>query len=680
MFIIYSIVAFLLSALAAFFVYRADKRKAVPMPWLTAGLRGLVVLLTLLLLLIPSLSIIKNNVEQPVVVFLQDNSMSVGNALGGEASKYEQNANKMLDKLASKYKVIKWGFGNTIQKDTVFQYKQSETDIAAALTEVQDFYGLRNLGAIVVASDGKFNKGENPVYAQTGIHAPVYSVVLGDSTEQKDLRIAQTYHNKVVAEHNSFEIRADIIGSLCSGYDNTVTLKENSNVVGSVPLIINGNKFDKTIAFSLTAASIGMHHYVIELPVADGEKNTANNRKDIYVEIVNERKNVLIASDAPHPDVNAIREALQGLDNFEISVATGDNFPSDLSKFNVIILHGLPSNRNDIAGKVLASGKPVWFIVGANTKIPALNSMTALTNTSVGPGGLHDLSVNFNSHFNSFTLPKQIQTVTDKLPPLNSTVSNLIAPPGTNSLFTQSTGVGNMQSAVWLMVQAKVPVAFLAGEGLWRWRVYEFKNFNSHEVIDECIRQTVSFLAANTHEKPFTVAMPKYVWRDREPISVKAFLLNPAKEFVNTPDATISIIDSAGTKRDFTLERTGNDYSLNLGIWAGGAYSYVAKTKFNEKEYTTTGSFAVETIPAELSEQGADYPLMFGLSKKYGGSFHTQNNVEAVYDSIVANTNIKPLIQSNVENLPFVERKWFFFLILLLAVTEWLLRKYWMAM
>jgi hypothetical protein len=78
-------------------------------------------------------------------------------------------------------------------------------------------------------------------------------------------------------------------------------------------------------------------------------------------------------------------------------------------------------------------------------------------------------------------------------------------------------------------------------------------------------------------------------------------------------------------------------------------------------------------------ESGADYPLLYGLAKKYNGGFVPSGNVASLYDSIIHNERVKPLIQANNETVPLVDRKWYFFLILLIAVCEWLLRKYWLA-
>jgi hypothetical protein len=41
--------------------------------------------------------------------------------------------------------------------------------------------------------------------------------------------------------------------------------------------------------------------------------------------------------------------------------------------------------------------------------------------------------------------------------------------------------------------------------------------------------------------------------------------------------------------------------------------------------------------------------------------------------------SIKPVIQTNVQSVPLVDWKWYFLLILIFAVAEWLLRKYWLA-
>ena len=675
---IFWILAIILSVGAGYWVYLADKRRAVPLPWLTSLLRSLVVFFTLLLVLLPSIVINKNVIEKPIVLLLQDNSRSVANALGNDSTAYKKNVEGLAAKLSDKYKVVKWGFGNSVQPDSLFTYNQQATDISAALGRAQEFYGMQNLGAVILASDGRYNQGMNPMYQQLSLHASVYTVALGDSTVQKDLKISRVYANKVATINSSFEVRADVVAALCKGYTNSVMIKENGNVIASAPLAVNSDKFDRSVSFSIKADKAGLHHYSIQAPETEGEKNTENNRRDVFVEIVEEKKNILIASAAPHPDVNAIKDALSGLESYKVTVVSEENFPASLDGYNAIILHGLPSVRRNISAQLLAAKKPVWFILSSQTGFVALNSLQTLTHTTLTQTPGRDIVGVYNPSFNTFTLPATIQTVTDKMPPLLN-VGNIIPAPGANILFSQKNIVLTTQVPMWDLQQGSVPTAILSGEGLWRWRLYEFKNFNDHNVIDECIRQTVAFLSANNNEKPFNVVLPKYVWSDQEGISMGAWLHNANNEQVNTPDVSLIISDSAGKKQNFSFERSGNAYDLNIGIWAGGTYTYSAKTTYNDKTYTANGSFVVESMPLELMESNADYPLLFGLAKKYNGGFVTGANVSSLYDSINRNEHVKPLIVTNTETVPLVDRKWYFFIILLLAVAEWLLRKYWLA-
>lgn len=676
---IYWLLAVMLSGAAAYWVYRADKKRAVPYPWITSLLRAMVVFLTLVLVLIPAILVTKNNVEKPVIVFLQDNSTSAGIALGADSARYRQEAEGILAKLEPDYTVVRWGFGAGVQTDSPFQYTGAATDISGAIEQAREYYGMQNLGAVVLATDGRFNRGNNPLYMPPANQGVVYTIAIGDSAQQKDIKIARAYANKTASLNSSFEIRADVVAFGCDGYRNTLTLKEGDVVLEAEEIAIATGKYDRTVSYTIKAEKPGLHHYVLALPAAEGEQNTANNRKDIFVEVADEQKNILIASEAPHPDITAIKEALAGMSNYHLSVCTIDNFPERLEGYDLLILHGLPSLTRDITGKLAAAKKPMWFILTGRSAAPAINSLADITQISVTQSPPHEVQASFSTAFNSFILPRQIVTVTDKMPPLIISAGNVLTPPGNNSLFTQKTGAGVAQTPVWLLQQGNVPAAILAGEGIWRWRLYEFKNFNTHNVIDECIRQTVTFLTANNNEKPFGVSMPRTVWSDQEPVSMGAYLRNASQERINEPDVAIEITDSAGNKKQFSFERSGNAYTLNIGIWAGGVYTYRAFTRYNGKDYTASGSFAVASTPLELMEQGADYALLYGLAKRNGGDFFTTATMAGLYDSIRHNDQVKPIIQTHTDSVPFVDKKWFFFLILAIAICEWLLRKYWMA-
>ena len=670
---LYWILALIVSFAAGYWVYRADVKRRVPYPWLTAALRGVVILLTALLLLAPAITTHKNITQKPVILLLQDESSSIATALSKDSIAFKAHVNKLISKLSKNYKVIHQGFGGDVQTDSLFRYAEKETDIANALQKAEEQLGGQNMGAIILATDGRYNQGANPMLQQFALKAPIYTAGIGDTATQKDLRIANTYANKTVSVRSRFEIKADILATVCNGYNNSIQLLEGNNVIANAPVNISGDRFDRTVSFAISTDKTGLHHYIINAPIAEGEKNTVNNRRDVFIEAVEERKQILLAAAAPHPDVSAIQEALKGMDAYQLTVKTGDAIPSSFNAYQVVILHQLPATFQNLTTQSFQ--KPIWYILGAETNTATLNRLQQTAIVTYG-GLARNAFARYNTTFTAFTLPQNVQAVLDKMPPLSVTAANVQVAANTSILFSQK---DNTQQALWFFQQGNIPTAMLMGEGIWRWRMYEYKNFGKHDVVDECIRQTIAFLAANTNDKPFRAILPKYVWSDQEAITIDAYLLNASNEQINTPEAKISITDSSGRKRDFSFERTGNSYRINTGIWPGGNYNFTASTTYNGKAFTSTGRFTVATVPIEMMETGADYKLLYGLAHKYNGSFVPASNITSLYDTIANNKSIKPIIITNTETSPLVDWKWFFFLILLLVVAEWLLRKYWIA-
>lgn len=671
--IVFGLIALFVSAAIGYWVYKADKKRGVPYPLLTSFLRSLVVFLTLLLLVAPLFHTEETLEQQPTIVFLQDNSLSIATALSGDSTTYKNNTQALLQKLSQKYRVVQWGFGSEVQKDTLFRYQQPATNISHTLSEAIDYYGEQNLGAVILATDGRFNEGASPLFQDLSFDGSIYTVAIGDTSIQKDIKIGKVYANKTAVLNNQFEIKVDILAMACEGYQQAVHLKTgNGNLLQSIPLSIASSQFDKGLSFTVTASQPGLQHYIIEVPAAIGEKNTGNNRKDVFVEVVNEKKNILLLAAAPHPDIHAIQAAMKGQQQFILTVRDATNIPTDLGSYQAIIFHSLPKPALPIPAA--AWQKPVWLIIGQGTQLEPLKALS-IAALNVNTMNLQNHTAQWNESFNSFTMPANTAAVMDKMPPLACPAGTIKAGVNSISLFTSKQN----GQPLWLLQASEKPTALLAGEGLWRWRMYEYRFFNSHQVIDEAIRQTLSFLTANTSEKPFRLQLSKYIWNDREPIVFDAFLLNAGNEQVNNAAAQLTLTDSNGKKETFTFNKQGNAYQLNIGTRTSGNYHATATVNFNGKTYTDNAHFVVQNLPIESLESGADYSLLYNLSHQHSGSVVMAASVESLYDSIRQNTRIAPILKQTEKTIPLIDWKWYFAIVLLIATVEWLLRKYWMA-
>jgi hypothetical protein len=664
----------LIAVAAAYLLFRADQKRAVPYPALTSSLRGLLVFLCMVLLLAPKINKRTSETLKPLVLLVQDNSQSVPAALGNQQAAYNKQLQELVEKLSSKYRLVSWNLQGPASKDSLDRYTAGTTNLTYALDQAGELYSQQNLSAVILASDGWYNEGVNPLYSEIPLSGSLYTIAIGDTALSKDLRIAKVYANKTTSLNSQWEVRADILARKCAGMQQNVSLTDAAgNIVATAPVSITGDRFDASVSFSVKADKAGLHQYRIIVPEQAGEANTANNKASVFVDVLQEKKKILLLAAAPHPDVKAITEAMKSLEQYELTVKTASELSGSFAEYSAVILHGLPSNTHNVSPASL-QGKSVWYIAGLQNNYFQLNALQKVSRFGMGMSP-RSVEAQYNKSFTVFTLPANIASVTDILPPLT-----VVSPEISNQMPGQAIFTGVNDMPLWSVFPGAVPVAVTTGEGIWRWRLYEFKNFGTQNTIDECIRQTLNFLTANNRVKPFRTELPKYIWNNTEHITINAYLYNANNETVNQPEAQLSIKDSAGYTRNFSLERNGTSYRIDIGALPAGNYSYVAQTTFNGSPLKDAGSFAVEATSIESLETGCNYPLLYELARKHKGAAFNTANLLSVYDSINRNNTIRPLISEHIESTDLINLKWIFALILLVATTEWLLRKYWMAM
>ncbi|MGZ4034571.1 MAG: hypothetical protein ACXVP4_06870, partial [Bacteroidia bacterium] len=161
----------------SFILYRKDKKLSETPVWLVrimAVFRFLVVTILALLLLSPLLKTINRTVEKPVIIIAQDNSESI--AVGKDSAfyhtEYKQKLQNLINKLGDKYEVRSYTFADKIKElgtTDSLKFNEKQTDISAFFDEVETRYSNRNVGAVIIATDGLYNKGANPVYSTNKI-------------------------------------------------------------------------------------------------------------------------------------------------------------------------------------------------------------------------------------------------------------------------------------------------------------------------------------------------------------------------------------------------------------------------------------------------------------------------------------------------------------------------------
>ncbi|MGP8217262.1 MAG: hypothetical protein ACLQQ4_16970 [Bacteroidia bacterium] len=668
--------------------YYKDSRTAELHPalkWALGLFRFLLVSFLVFLFLSPLLRRAKNTVEKPIIIIAHDNSASI--TAGKDSAFYKHNYkatwDKVVNQLSARFDVRIMSFGNEVADSMNYSFSEKETDISSLFDAITKRYYGKNLGAVVMASDGIYNKGFNPLYAARSLKCSIYTIAQGDTTVKRDLIVTKVDHNPTAYLGNTFPLQVAIDAQKLEGKSSTLTISEieggKEDKLFVKPIAITSPVFHQSIPVQLTAKSAGLKHYTVKLDPVEGEENLANNRMDVYIHVLDQKQHILVLSN-PHPDVAAITESINSTDGFEAETFTPDKFKGELNKYCLVVLNQLPSTGNTITPVLQSINRlniPVIYIIGEETNLPAFNQLNSgLKITSLG-NRTSDAEVAQASDFSLFTLSDDFKNYLGQLPALSCPfASSYQVSPSVNVLFYQKIqSITTGYPLIAFNASGNAKVCIIAGEGIFRWKLQDYLDHKSHHIFDELVTKTVQYLAVKDDKSFFRIHCPNS-FKEDEPVEMDAELYNPSYQLINDPEVNIVITNSEGKKFTFTFNRTSNAYHLNAGQLQAGMYNYEATVKAGEQLYTKKGEFNLTPVQLELTHTIADHHLLYEIANEHSGKMLFPNQVEELPKLLENRDDIKPVIYSHTTYSPLIDLKWVFFALLALASIEWLVRKW----
>lgn len=654
--------------------------------WLLASLRFAGVFLVSFFLLSPLIKTDCTITEKPILVIAQDNSASLHKHFhGADSVAYSSAMNQFAQKLSNKFEVKLFSFGDRVRDSLRFNFKDQSTDIAALLNHCGSLFSNRNPGAIVLATDGIYNTGTSPLYESSMNNMPVYSIALGDTTVRKDLFFSGIKFNHTVYLGNHFTINPEIRASLCGGSHSAVSIFEvNENNAqqykGRFAFEIQENNFETKTGFELSADRPGILHYRLKLDAVPGETSLSNNERDLFVEVKDKRDKILMLVNSPNPDIEAWREAVSSRKNYELLVKSPDEFSGKMEDFSLVIFYQLPSNRYpslNLIEKAKQLNKPVLFIAGAQTLPQLFNAAQQAVSSQMSNGQINEVQAQLNNQFSLFSINASLMQTLASMPPLRSPYGDWKSTQTLQVLAWQKVGsVATRYPLIAFNDAAGIRAGYFLGEGIWRWRVYDFIRNKSHDAIDGLMMDMVQYLAIRPDNNQFRAEPKQLIFSENEPVIFDAELFNESFQPVNSPDVLLKVKSENGTEYPFTFSKSGMAYSLNAGFLPVGRYSYSATTQFNKKDFSVAGSFTISPLQLEDLQTVADHHLLQLLAKKTGGKVFYRNQLAALENELLSNEKLKPVIYTSTGTDLLLNFKWIFFLGLILLGGEWFLRRY----
>lgn len=665
----------------AILYYRNNKHDfSRKLTYILSLLRFIAITTLAFLLLSPMIEKNISNEEKPIIVIAQDNSCSI--IIGKDSTYYRKDyisqLTGLIDKLKKDYEVKTYSFGDQIRYNTPFSFTDKQTDFQTLFDELLIRYSNRNVGAVIIASDGLYNKGMNPVYAADNLSFPIYTIALGDTTVKKDLFIGKVNHNRMVYLGNFFPVEITIAATKYSGQTTKLTISKGNEELYSQNVTINNNNFVKTIIIQLEAKQTGTQRYHIALEPLKEEVTLTNNHRDIFVEVIDKKQKILILANSPHPDIAALQQSIQRNENYEVETALISDFKKSINDYNLIILHQLPSmqySNMPLLNSINNSSTSVLYIIGDQSNLIAFNSQKSGLNIPFSKQKPNEALPALNSSFSLFTINEGLKNILSKLPPLNSPFGEYgVAGSAEIFLFQKIGNVTTKRPLLMFNQLNEKRIGIIIGEGYWKWRLMDFAIESSHQVIDELTNKMVQYLSVKVDKRPFRI-LSKTNYLENEPIELNAELYNESNELVNVPEVEITIINGDKKRFPFVFNKTNNAYTLNAGNFPIGEYKFEAKVKLGSKTYNENGMFTVTALKVEYLQSVADHQLLYLLAHKHDGEMLFPTEMNNIIDILKKREDVKPVIYYQTKLTELINLYWIFGLILLLLTAEWLIRK-----
>jgi hypothetical protein len=634
------------------------------------------------LLLNPLLKTTFREVEKPVVVVAQDNSESVliGKDSAFYRGEYKKKLAKLTEDLSAKFDVMLYTFGEKvteIQDAEGITYTEKETDISSFLDELETRYSNRNLGAVILASDGLYNKGSNPVFTALRLKSPFYTIALGDTSIRKDIAITKIIHNRMAYLGNKFPAEIVINARRCKGSNPELTVMKGENILFRQQLNIPSDAYTITVPVQIEAKESGIQHYRARISVVSDEVSKSNNVQDFFVEVLDSREKILILADAPHPDVAALKQAIENNQNYEVDAFALKDFDKKVNGYNLIILDQLPSlNLNTkVLSDIATSDIPLLVVVGTQTNIRNFNALQLGLQINGQGQRFNEPQPALEEHFPLFTLSEAARQYIPKLPALACPFGSYKASTSCFPLFYQEIGIVRTKDPLMLFNQlGNKKVGIIAGEGIWRWRLQDFEDHNNHDIFNELIDKTVQYLSVKLDKSQFRIVC-KNNFTENQQVELEAEVYNESYELVNDPEVSLEIENSEGHKYPYTFTKTGNAYRLKAGMFPPGEYKYKAHTKLGDKVMNQNGAFTVSALVLEAGNTTADHQLLYSLAHKHNGEMIYPAQLDELSSRIINREDIRPIVYNPKKLLDLIELKGIFFVMLFLLSLEWFMRK-----
>ncbi|MBI4548276.1 MAG: VWA domain-containing protein [Ignavibacteriae bacterium] len=672
-------------------------------------LRGIALIGLLLIFFEPILRLLRSDTQQPVVAVLVDNSQSMTLPLHRDKSVSRAEWRQQLLKenhvvnLSSGTKTELMVFSSKLQQlsETPIDSLQSAgeiTNISGALDDLKKDLSRKNIQAVILITDGNYTAGRNPLYDAEALGIPIYTVGVGDTSEQRDILIGKVVTNNLAYAGTRVPVDVTVKSSGYSGDNVEVMLIAGSTIHDKKVLTVHEGTLEYRTKLFIVPREEGMQKYTVKVSSLPGELTEKNNTNSFFINVLKSRLRILLITGAPSADVAAIRQVFSEDEHFSIQTLVqkdqrefyeGSFSRQIVDSADCLIFIGFPSSATEnyvlmqIRDIVLQAKKPLLFVNSKSTdyaKLQLLDSYLPFRWSSVSSSEVFvfpSIIERYKLHALVNLEGKITADNWHQLPPIYKSQTVFLAKPESDILASVKLQnvVLNEPLIVARSINRQKSLA-ITGHGIWRWRMLSQGNPEIQDFFSLFLTNAAHWLTTREDGKNVRVLTVKEMFTTAEAVEFIGQVYDEQLRPIDGAELTVELIGGQ-EKSQLVLNAIGNGmYEGSVQGLSEGDYSFVAKASRDGKLYgEDKGKFSVGQMNVEFLETKMNKQLLEQLAYRTGGRYYDVSSVEELARDL--NKDVK-FVQKEITKTSEIELWNWHYLAAALVVLfslEWFMRK-----
>jgi hypothetical protein len=660
------ILAAILALGLVLFQYRYRHKEIGKIGILLSSLRFLSWFGLFLLLINPLFKRNKYVLEKSNLWVLVDNSSSMREADVKNTLEVLSQAKALSDR----FNVQFYGFGDDLNSNDSLSFDESNTNITKALKSVQAVAG-KSPGAIILISDGNQTLGEDYEFYGNSLNRPVYSIAVGDTTRYEDLRISQVIANRYAFLNNKFPLEVYVNYEGNGSVTTTLNIAVDGKSVYRERINFTKSANSKIINTLVDARSVGLKNISASVENLENERNTVNNRRQLAIEVIDEKTNVAIFSEIMHPDLGTIKKSIESNEQRSVSILKPTVNPNTLEEIDLFVLYQPTTSFRPLYKYINQRRGNIFTITGPQTDWNFLNMIqNSFTYKSYYQS--EEVTPQINRGFSLFNID---EVSIEDYPPLENDLGEAIINKSHETLITQLIkGMDMGEPMLVLMSSSPEREAVLFGENIWKWRMQSYRNSQSFDNFNDFMGKLLLYLTTNKSKNRFSVDY-RPVYEGSSQAKLTAVYFDAAYIF----DSNASIIlklkqKETGAPLEIPMLLKDGYYEADLTGLSPGEYTFTAQVE--NEELKESGHFVILDFDLEQQLLSSDYRKLQRFSASTKGQSYSPSETARLVGDLRNAEQFVPTQKREQNVVPLIDFRYLLGIVVAALSLEWFIRKY----